>query len=465
MNMMQAPERGSTPLAELVGKEVGANLFRCYSCVKCSSGCPMADQFDLAPHQVMRAIQFDDDRVLGSQAIWLCASCHTCATRCPQGIDVTGVMDALRIESRRRGVTPGVPEIAKFNDLFMRSVKRFGRVYEAGLMAAFNAALRKPFRDLALGLRMFRRGKLKLLPEFARSRRAKTEPGPDAIGYFPGCSLSCSAAEYGRSVESVAEALDLELVEPQGWRCCGSSPAHATDKEQALTLPMQAVATTEQMGLDTLTSPCSACFSRLKTAEHEVRHDDGAAETSKAATGHAYQGGVEVRHLLDIFVERRGLDGIAGRVEQPLKGLKVACYYGCLITRPPKLTGADDAEYPLKMDRLVRALGAEAVDWSSKTDCCGGSLGVTQPMRAAKQMRRVVDNARACGAEAIVTMCPICHLNLDSRQREMCLDQDVPIFQATQLMALAFGLSPDHAALNHNLTDPKPYLRDKRILP
>jgi len=457
---------GNQSLTDLVRENVGSNVLRCYHCVKCTSGCPLADQFDLTPNQVMRCVQFDDNRVLASKAIWLCASCHTCATRCPQEIDVTGVMDALRIESKRRGVPPGIPEISKFNDLFMLIVKLFGRVYEVGLMAAFNMALRKPFRDAKLGARMFRRGKLKLLPHFARGRGddAVAEPGSRAVGYFPGCSLSCSAAEYGSSVESVAEAMDLELVEPKGWVCCGSSPAHATDPVQAKVLPMRTIAAVEKMGLDTVTSPCSACFSRLKTAEQAVRQGGKVEKQVGAAIGYDYKGTVEVRHLLEIIVDRIGIDDVIARVEKPLSGLKVACYYGCLITRPTKVTGADNAEYPVKMDRLLKALGAETVEWSGKTDCCGGSLGIAKPETAAKLMRRIMENARGCGAEAIVTMCPICHLNLDSRQTEMGFEQEMPIFQATQLMALAFGLGPEKAALRHNLVDPQPYLRRKGVL-
>ncbi len=462
-----ATDAATRSLIDLVRDEVGSNVYRCYQCVKCTSGCPLADQFDLTPNQVMRGVQFENTRVLESKAIWLCASCHTCATRCPQEINVTGVMDALRIESRRRGVPPGIPEIAKFNDLFMLSIKIFGRAYEAGLMAAFNAVLRQPFRDMKLGLRMFRRGKLSLLPHFGRGRGndAPVKPNPRAIGYYPGCSLSSSAIEYGRSVKSIAEALDLELVIPKGWVCCGSSPAHATDPVLANVLPMRTVAAVEKMGLDTVTSPCSACFSRLKTAEQAVRQNTKVEEQVRSEIGYDYKGTVEVRHLVEVIVDRAGLGDVAGRVTKPLAGLKVACYYGCLITRPPGVTGADNPEYPLKMDRLVEALGAETVDWSHKTDCCGAALGVAKPEAAAKLMRRVMGNARECGAEAMVTMCPICHLNLDSRQAEMGFEDEMPIFQATQLMALAFGLGEKKAALGNNLVDPRPYLQSKGVLP
>ncbi len=458
---------GPVPLAEVIREATGDNAFKCYQCIKCTSGCPLADQFDLTPNQVMRSVQLNDTAVLASRAIWLCASCHTCATRCPQQIDVTGVMDALRIESRRRGVKPAVPEIAQFNEIFMRSVKVFGRVYELGLIASFNMALAQPFRDLKLGKRMFARGKLSLLPHFGKGRaKAKKLPhNPKAIGYYPGCSLSSTSIEYGKSVKNIASAMDIELIEPKNWNCCGASAAHATDPKAANVLPMSSVAKIEQMGLDTVTSPCSACFSRLKHAEHSVTSNEVVSREVSDALGYEYRGTVKVQHLMDVIVDRAGLDEVRKRVTHPLKGLKLACYYGCLITRPSGITGADNPEYPQKMDRLIRTLGAETVDWSRKTECCGGSLAINKTEVAVKMMKRIMDDAKACGAEAIVTMCPICHLNLDSRQAAMGYDkaEEIPIFQATQLMSLAFGQGEDRAAIKHNLTDPKAYLREKGV--
>jgi heterodisulfide reductase subunit B len=463
------PEAGWTgpvPLPDLVREATGSNAFKCYQCVKCSSGCPLADQFDLAPHQVMRSVQFNDEAVLGSRAIWLCASCQTCTTRCPQEIDVTGVMDALRIESRQRGIDPAVPEIAKFNELFMRCIRIFGRAWELGLATAFNMALRRPFRDSKLGRRMFARGKMKFLPHFSRGRTSPGKPvaNPDAVGYFPGCSLNATSVEYGKSVRNVAQALDIELVEPRDWVCCGSSPAHATDAKLARLMPMKTIAAVEQMGLETLTSPCSACFSRFKQAELATRENQAVHEEIGDALGYDYQGSVEVRHLLDVIVDKAGLDAVSERVTQPLQGLKVACYYGCLITRPAGITAAENPEYPVKMDRLIEALGGQSVEWSRKTDCCGGSLAISKTDAALGLIRTIIEDARACGAEAIVTMCPICHLNLDSRQAEAGSGTELPIFQSTQLMALAFGQGEKGAALGNNLVDPKPYLRKKGVL-
>ncbi|MCP4488603.1 MAG: hypothetical protein GY820_15015 [Gammaproteobacteria bacterium] len=457
----------SLALVDVVRQTTGDNSFKCYQCVKCTDGCPMADQFDLSPHQIMRSVQLNDISVLGSKSIWLCLSCYTCSTRCPQKIDVAGVIDALRIESRKRGVKSAVPEISKFYETFMLSVKIFGRAYELGLMASYNFTQRKPFNDLKLGLRLLSKGKLSFLPHFGKAKAdaRKLTGKVNAIGYYPGCSLSSSAVEYGNSVKNIAAAMDIELIEPKSWSCCGSSAAHAIDAKAANVLPMSTVAKIEQMGLDIVTSPCSACYSRLKQAEHSVVNKELVRKEVNEELDYEYQGTVKVEHLMDILVDRIGLDEVGKRVTNPLKGLKLACYYGCLITRPAQITGAENPEYPQKMDRLVKTLGAETVDWSRKTECCGGALAMTKTESAAKLMRRVMDDARVCGAEAIVTMCPICHLNLDSRQTMMGYSEveEIPIFQATQLMSLAFGQGAEKAALNKNLTDPMPYLQVKGI--
>jgi tetratricopeptide (TPR) repeat protein len=135
--------------------------------------------------------------------------------------------------------------------------------------------------------------------------------------------------------------------------------------------------------------------------------------------------------------------------------------FAYLITRPAALTGAEHPEYPTRMDDLLRALGADPVDWSYKTECCGGALGVSQTPIALEMSRKVLENARECGAEAVVTMCPMCHMNLDARQPQIGLDPAMPVLHATQLAALAFGLEAKAAALEKNVIDPRPLLAAK----
>src|SRR3990172_7564366 len=157
----------STALADRIHEAIGENVYLCYQCIKCTSGCPLAEFFDLAPNQVLRAAQLGmEERLFESRTPWLCASCQTCTTRCPQGIDVARVMDFLVAEARRRGVEPKVPDVALFHKAFLRDVDVLGRAYELGLMAELNLRTGHPFHDIDLGLQMFRHGKIRVLPEF-----------------------------------------------------------------------------------------------------------------------------------------------------------------------------------------------------------------------------------------------------------------------------------------------------------
>jgi heterodisulfide reductase subunit B len=461
-------DRNSTTgvdLANVIQEATGQNVYLCYQCVKCSSGCPLAEHMDIMPNQVMRAIQLGDKGVLESKTIWLCASCQTCTTRCPQGLDIAGVMDALRIEAKRQGLPPTIPEVDKFSTLFLRNIGLLGRLHEVGLMAGMNLMTGQLMKDMDMGLEMLKRRKLKLVPTITRPpKKVKPVESPEGkVAYYPGCSLHSTAAEYDQTVRATAQVLDLELVEPPGWICCGSSPAHSTDHTLATVLPMSTLATVEQMGLDTVTAPCSACFARMKAAAHTVANDDQMAKEVETRLSYTYQGSVTVQHLLDTLVDQVGLDKIEASVQKPLAGLKVACYYGCLITRPPQITQAEHPEYPMKMDDLMRALGAEPIHWSYKTDCCGGSLGLTQTPLALKMTQKILQNAHDCGADVIATACPLCHVNLDARQSHIGLDFQMPVLYITQLMALAFGLGEKQAALNKNIVDPRPVLHDQIV--
>jgi len=172
---------------------------------------------------------------------------------------------------------------------------------------------------------------------------------------------------------------------------------------------------------------------------------------------------MKVEHLLNTVTERVGYQKVVSKVVNPLKGLKVVCYYGCIITRPPKITEVKDFEYPTNMDKLMKVLGIDSLDWSYKTRCCGVSLGITQLPIALELSRKILKNAKGVGAEAIVVACPLCHVNLDARQKqieeEFKEEFHLPILYFTQLMGLAFGLTPKEVGLNKHFVDPTPLLK------
>jgi heterodisulfide reductase subunit B len=462
----------TTKLADRIRQATGQNVYLCYQCVKCTAGCPLAEHFDLAPNQVMRATQLGmEDIIFDSRTPWLCASCQTCTTRCPQSIDIARVMDFVVGEAITEGIKPKVPEVAIFNKVFLRDVNILGRAYELGLIAEMMLRTRQPLKDIGqdivLGLEMFKHRKINLLPELVRRRRPKVSPPAsrpsNEIGYYPGCSLHSMAKEFDHSARSVLESLGLKPHTPKGWICCGSSPAHRVDHHLSVQMPMESLMLFEQEGHKELTLPCAMCFNRFRSAARDMRLDPDLKQDIDRELDHEYKDSIEISSLLDFIVDRVGLEAISEKVQQPLKDLKVACYYGCLLTRPPEVTGSEEHEYPMAMDRLMKTLGATYVDWDRKVACCGASLSLTQTDLVLEMSGDILENARARGADAVIVACPMCHSNMDGRQTQMGDTPRIPVLYFTQLMALAFG-KPDDAALKYNLIDPRPLLKEHGLL-
>ena len=202
---------------------------------------------------------------------------------------------------------------------------------------------------------------------------------------------------------------------------------------------------------------------------HDVASDPDLGEQVFAQIKYAPSPELRVEHLLTTITERVEPERIAAAVTHPLEGLKVVCYYGCVITRPPELTGATKYEYPMGMDHLMETLGAESLDWSYKTECCGVSLVFTQLPIVMDMSHKVLDNAKEVGAEVIVVACPLCQGNLDMRQRqieeEYDQDYNLPILYFTQLMGLAFGLESATLGLDKHFVSAEPLLQEKGIWP
>jgi len=286
--------------------------------------------------------------------------------------------------------------------------------------------------------------------------------------FYPGCTLHSTGVEFGASSKLVCQALDLELVEIPDWNCCGASSAHSVDYSLFLALPARNLAQAQAVGLEELAIPCAACFSRLAAADLALREDAAFRAEVETVLGFAYEGRVRPRNLLDIVANDVAPEGLRAPVVQPLAGLKVVSYYGCLLIRPPQYTRRwDDPEHPQSMDHVVELLGAEAVPWSYGIDCCGGSLTLNRSDVVVHLVDKLVRAAHEAGAEALVTACPMCMANVDGRQlyrggsplpRPAKADYEpLPIFYFTELMALAYGL-PMKKVLARHLVDPRPLL-------
>ncbi|MEA3352065.1 MAG: CoB--CoM heterodisulfide reductase iron-sulfur subunit B family protein [Chloroflexota bacterium] len=282
-------------------------------------------------------------------------------------------------------------------------------------------------------------------------------------GYYPGCSLERNAYSYHQSTLAVAKPLGLEFVEVEDWNCCGATEYFAIDAIPAYALVGRNLAlAAQQKGDDKqLVAPCSACFLNLKKTDHYMDESPELAEKVNTALAagelHYEPGSVEARHLLDVIVSDVGYDAVAEKVTKPLYNLKVASYYGCMIVRPRALETFDDAECPTSMDHLMEVLGAEAVDFSMKAHCCGGHMTQISEPTAFDLIRSILKNAVDNGADTIVTLCPMCQLNLDAYQsavnKHFGTDYNIPILYFTQLMGLAFGIPAEELGIGKELVD------------
>jgi len=278
--------------------------------------------------------------------------------------------------------------------------------------------------------------------------------------YYPGCSLHSTGVEYDVSFKKVAGKLGIELEEIPGWVCCGTSPAHSASHLLSIALPVRNLAYVETMNKD-VAVPCAACYSRFKFAIYEMGHDKKLAEDVKEIIGSSFQNKVNVLHPLEIFAQippavlkgylKSGHNGH----KEPTQGMKVVCYYGCLLTRPPKIMQFDDVEYPMTMDKVLENVGYEALNWSYKTDCCGASFALSETDAVLTLTEKILKNAIEVGANAIAVACPLCHANLDTRQIDINAkynaNYNIPIYYFTQLMGLAFGYTDKELAINKHL--------------
>ena len=267
------------------------------------------------------------------------------------------------------------------------------------------------------------------------------------LGYYPGCSLGGTAAEYGASVRAVASRMDVQLKEVPDWLCCGASSAHAIDRSAALCFAADTLAKAHGAGMEQVLAPCAMCYQRLATASHELGHDAGLRQSVASSLGADADGFARVR-ALSLLDWLGGIpeESIKQRITRPLAGLKVACYYGCLLVRPASITGAENVESPRSMEKIVSALGGQGVRWTMAMECCGGSFALSRKQVVLRQTQRIVEAARKAGADLICMACPMCHANIDIRQAEIGASP-IPVLYLTQLMGLAMGASADELGL------------------
>ena len=270
--------------------------------------------------------------------------------------------------------------------------------------------------------------------------------------HYPGCSLEASARAYHDSLLAVQGFLGIEIEEIRDWNCCGATEYVGISLTPAYALIARNLALAEKQanGTRTVVAPCSACYLNLAKCDHYMRERPVLGERVNAALAagglHYTPGSLDVRHILDVLVRDVGLDAIRAKVVRPLQGLRVAPYLGCMLPRPDYEGRWSDHEHPNELVRLLRALGAEVVDFPLETHCCGGHMTQIGPETGFELIRRLVVAAEHSGADLMATVCPMCQMNVDAYQGEMNSHfgsrHEMPIVFFTQLMGLAFGKDP-----------------------
>ena len=274
--------------------------------------------------------------------------------------------------------------------------------------------------------------------------------------YYPGCSLHASASEYDASWRAVAEALSIELVEMPDWSCCGTVHATSMGRRLSVGLAARNLAIADELGLD-IAAPCSGCYKNLRTASRALEAEEGLRAQVSEKLSRPLRGITEVKHPLFIVLHDLGLEQLPPP-KRPLEGLKVAPYYGCVLTRPADSEPFDDPENPQGMDQLLEALGADVVDYPAKTKCCGGAVLLSHPDVALDLVGQLLRQAKYAGSQCLAVACPMCQMALDAYQskaeRRLGERLELPILYFTQLMGLAMGIDERHLGLGWLIVSP-----------
>lgn len=281
--------------------------------------------------------------------------------------------------------------------------------------------------------------------------------------YYPGCSLEGTAGGYNQSILSICTALNLQLEEIPDWNCCGATAAHSINHKASIELAGRTLNLAARLPNADMLVPCPMCFNRLKRAAGALNQD------SLSRYGiHLETPLPEIWDLANFFATEEMLHSMARHIKKPLEGLKVVCYYGCMANRPPEITGAADFEDPQAMDRIIQNLGATAIPWPYKTDCCGASQVLSRPDIVSHLVGKLYDMAQRVGAQAIVVSCQMCQANLDMYQGKIGADWgkqfSFPIYYFSELIGLACGVKGLQKWLSQHIADPFALLRKLNLL-
>jgi heterodisulfide reductase subunit B len=290
------------------------------------------------------------------------------------------------------------------------------------------------------------------------------------LSYYPGCTLKSHAKNFDDSTFASMARLDVEVKELDQWNCCGTVHGLASDDLIHRMAPVTNLIRAKEASANAFMTGCAMCYNTLKRANQHVREDAEALATINdflSLETTKYEGDVDVLHLLEVLRDRIGFEKLTSQIKRPLKGLRVACYYGCLLVRP-KEVAIDDVEDPKVMENLIEALGATPVPFAMKTECCGAFHTVARPEVIAGRTDRIMTSAHDNTADVVVVSCPLCAHNLDHRQREARqVNPDfyhMPVLYFTQLMAIALGCDENVLRFDLHHIDPRPVLAGRGLV-
>jgi len=469
----------------------GNDFACCYQCGKCTAGCPAARMMDNPPSRIMRLIQMGYiEEALQSQSLWACLGCQTCTARCPQNMDIAGTMDALRALALERGKLSKDEArklVEAFHISFLNTLRKNGRLHELSLVNSYKLRTGTFLQDVDSGIKMMLQGKIDPLSIITGGEKVKAQdeinaifelsdksshgpfvhtrkPGREQprkrkdiridsslrIGYYPGCSLEGTAKEFDISTRKMCELLGIKLIELDDWNCCGATSAHATNHKLSMLLPARNQVLADAQGFDYVLTPCAACLNRQVIARDVLQESADLRYEIKRIM--KMEPGFTAEFISPMeFLFGLDREFAKSKVVRPLSDLKLACYYGCLLVRPAGSMAFDDPENPMKMEKIMEALGAQTVDWSFKVECCGAGLTMAQPAVIEELTHKIAKNAAANGAQAFVVVCPLCHSNLDMRQAAMRKRYGdvpaMPVYYISELVSIACGADPREVAV------------------
>jgi len=278
------------------------------------------------------------------------------------------------------------------------------------------------------------------------------------VAYYPGCSLHASSRLYDIQNKLVMERLGVRLKELEDWNCCGATSAGKIDDFMAIAMPARNLGIGEASGLPGIVIPCSACYSRMLVAQKILQTDQKLKDEINAELLKKVRGDIRIMSILEVLVPKAKSRELEEKAVKKLKGLRPACYYGCMQTRfPVEISVPDDVENPQGMEIIMKALGADPLDWNYKTDCCGASAAVNDPGTSFYLMSKIMKDAIARGANCFITTCPLCQLNMDAYQGKFCkkhgISERLPVYFITEMLGIAMGISPQELQIDRHFVE------------